>query len=595
MIKTIIGLFLLLSPFLLLYKFEDKKTGFAYILTFLIAFHLVLAVTLQAFGIFTYSLIIVINIIAVFLISRKINFKTVKENLKSINLKKIDWILVFVLIIVFIHLYSVHYNYTGTTNDINSYTEVKNMKYPYPYFSDEWSAVAFIKYSIRTGKLPLANPYWYDGFFPNLEFPFHSFLSEIILLLDLNPLTGYTILILSTGMLVCLLVYLILRTNKVAKLPASIACLSVLYIVNSGNLPGIWNLIPLITGTIGMLLCLLFMSIKNNKMVMLAIFLALIFYPPLFLLCTASLIFYLLSLQKKEKIKYLLIYFLIILGAAFFVAVFTYLKMGFSLNSFLFSYIKGKIFYESTVGRGIPDFSIWKVIPIPILIFSALGILKVAKKEKLWIIAPVIAGLIYWLAYSRTIQMFFIGYARVVVFTSILLVLLSGFGIIYLTEFLNKFDSIKKNKITEIIMVIILLLFLVLAFSYTQRYKWHELKIYSIDNDRFAYPGSPAALFLHEDDLKLFQDINEKNFLAFPWKGTAIGTATSNYPLDTKDATLTNRIFEYESFMKLSCAEKTKIAEEKEISYVYSKEFNCRNFEIRGFSGEGLYLYEFTG
>lgn len=596
MIKTIIGLILLLFPFLFIYRFNDKKTGFAYILSLLIAFHLILPIILQAFGIFNYTLVLGLNVILAVLVAGKVNFKTLAENIKKINIKKTDWIFIFLIVLLFFYLYSVHYNYTGKVTTINGYSEVENMKYPYPYFSDEWSAVAFIKYSIETGKLPLTNPYWYNEFFPNLEFPFHSFLSELILLLDLNPLTHYTILILSTGMLICLLVYLILRKNNITRLPSSIASLSVLYIVNSGNLPGIWNLIPIILGIISMLLCLLFMSVRNNKMVMLTIFLALIFYPPLFILHTASLILYLLYFPKKEKIKYLTLYLLISLGAAVFVSIFVYLKMDISINSFLFSYIKEQIIYQSTVGRGIPDFSIWKVIPIPILLFSVIGILKVAKNKEKWhIIAPVIIGLIYWLAYSKTIQMFFIGYARVVVFSSILLVLLSGVGIQYFTDFLNRFNYIKKNRIAEIIMVITLLLFLVLAFSYTQRDNWHELKIYSIDTGRFAYPGSPATLFLNQDDLKLFQDINEKNFLAFPWKGTSIGTATSNYPLDTKDATLTNRVFEYDKFMKLSCAEKSKIAREKGINYIYSKEFNCKNFEIRGFSGEQIYLYEFVG
>ena len=43
-IGVIIGLILLLSPFLLMTRFKDKKLGFAYILSFLLAFHLFLAI-----------------------------------------------------------------------------------------------------------------------------------------------------------------------------------------------------------------------------------------------------------------------------------------------------------------------------------------------------------------------------------------------------------------------------------------------------------------------------------------------------------------------------------------------------------------------
>lgn len=596
MIKTILGLILLLFPFLLIYKFKDKKTGFACILSLLMAFHLILAVFLQFFGIFNYLLILGINLIAALIISRKINFKTLTENIKNINPKKIDWVLIFVIIILFIQLYSVHYDYTGIVTSTNeSYKEVKNMKYPYPYFSDEWSAVTFIKYSIESGKLPLTNPYWYNNFFPNLELPFHSFLSEIILLLNLNPLTHYTILTLFSGILICILVYFILRINKIGKLASSIASLSIPYIVNSANLPGIWNLIPVILGVISMLLTLLFISINNKKMILFTAFLTLVFYPPLFLFSTASLLSYFIStsIKKKEKRKYILIYFLIIIIAAVFVSVFTYLHMGFSLKSFIFSYIKGKLLYPTITTDSIPNFAIWRIIPIPILLLSAFGIFKLSRiKKKVWLVAPVIVGLIYWLLYSFILLRIFIGYARVVVATSILIVLLSGFGLQYAINYLKKLNFIKQDKILTILQIIILIFFFILIFSYTQRDNWKELKLHSVVNDGIFKPAAPASNYLHEDDLKLFGNIERKNFLSPSWKGTVIGTATNNYPLNTKAATLTNQIFSFNKFTKASCAEKRKIADQKKIDYIYSREFDCKGFDIRGISGEGLHLYK---
>jgi len=61
MITTLLGLILLLVPFLLIYKFEDKKLGFAYILSFMIFFHLIVAVVTQALGIFSYIVVLGIN------------------------------------------------------------------------------------------------------------------------------------------------------------------------------------------------------------------------------------------------------------------------------------------------------------------------------------------------------------------------------------------------------------------------------------------------------------------------------------------------------------------------------------------------------
>ena len=44
--------------------------------------------------------------------------------------------------------------------------------------------------------------------------------------------------------------------------------------------------------------------------------------------------------------------------------------------------------------------------------------------------------------------------------------------------------------------------------------------------------------------------------------------------------------------MNADCKEKIKIAEEYEIDYIYSKEFDCKGFEEVGVSEEGLHLYK---
>lgn len=599
MITTLFGLILLLIPFLLIYRFEDKKIGFAYILSFMIFFHLIVAVATQALGIFNYSFIFGINLVVVLLILVKTNFKQFFGSLKEIKLIKIDWILIFVIIVIFMHLYSVHYNYTGIVTSINEpYKEVTGMKYPYPYFSDEWVAVSLIQYSIETEKLPLVNPLWHDSPFVNFELPFHSFISEIVLLLDLNPLAQYTILTIFTGMLICLLVYFILRVNGISRIISGIASLSALYIVNGANLPGIWNLMPLTLGIISMLLGFLFMSFDKRKMSLFLAFLTLIFYPPLFVIHSFSLILYFLFIKtsKKEKIKSIFSYLaictfvtLILFAFAFFVLN----SLNFvskPINSF-FDYVRGHIFYKTLTVNALPDFSIWKIIPISILLLSAFGIFKEAKK-KIWLVAPVFVGLLFWWVYSFVLWRLIIEDARVVVFTSILIVILSGFGLHYLVEYLKKLDFIRKYRIIEIAQAIVLIGFFVLAFSYTQRDNWQDLKLRSTVDEKVISPAAPANMYLHEDDLKLFSSIKGKNFLSSPWKGLVIGTATSNYPLITKESTLTNKRTDFNSFMNSNCSKKYEIAKRNEINYVYSQEFNCNGFEIKGISREGLHLYE---
>lgn len=80
--------------------------------------------------------------------------------------------------------------------------------------------------------------------------------------------------------------------------------------------------------------------------------------------------------------------------------------------------------------------------------------------------------------------------------------------------------------------------------------------------------------------------------MSIPWKGLVIGTSTHNYPLGTKQSTLTNHIVDFKNFMEAKCESKSKIAKKKKIDYVYSPKFDCEGFELRGISGEGLHLYE---
>ncbi len=588
MIKTIIGLILLLIPFLPIIKFKNKKIGFFYILSFTICFHLILSILTQFFHIFTYGVVLSINIFVSLMILMNMNSKELIENIKRI---KIDWILVIIIIILSIQLYSIHYNYTGKITTVaQPYKKVNNMKYPYPYFSDEWYAISFIKYSMESKSLPLANPLWYNEPFPNLELPFHSFVSEFVLLLNLNPLTQYTLLTIFSGLLVCLLVYSILRFNKIDKLPSSIACLSIPLIINGANLPGIWTLIPIIMGIISMLLGFLFMSINKNKMIFLMAFLTLIFYPPLFVFYTASLIFYFIfsKISKKKKIKSIFLYLALSVFAGIILSMFVFLVVPFNAT---LSYILPQIFYTTFTKGAIPGFLTWTLIPIPILILSIFGIFKIIKK-KIWLIAPIFIGLAYWFLYSSVLWRFIIEYERVVVLTSILITLTSGFGLNYLIDYFKRINFVNRYRILEIFQHLLLILFLISSFFYTQRGNWQELKLHPIDADNIISPASPANNYLHPDDLELFKDIKQKTFLTIPWKGTVIGVATNNYPLETKDGTITNSVLKFRDFIDADCNKKYEIAKNKKIDYIYLPKFNCEGFEFIGKSRENVHLYK---
>ena len=79
--------------------------------------------------------------------------------------------------------------------------------------------------------------------------------------------------------------------------------------------------------------------------------------------------------------------------------------------------------------------------------------------------------------------------------------------------------------------------------------------------------------------------------MSIPWKGLVIGVATENYPLETKESTITNQFVRHSEFVKAECDEKLKIAKEQGIDYVYSWGFNCTGFKEVGKSEENLVLY----
>lgn len=301
------GLFLLFTPFLLLIFFEDKKRGFIFILFWVIFFQTTLAFFTQLLEIFKYEVLLTANILVALGVLLKTGREGVWSKWRINNFLKIDWVLVLVAAIFVLNLWQVHYNYRGKINLATDttvvYHDVKNFKYPYPYYSDEWYSVALIKNSIETKGLPIKNPFIKGEKFFNFELFFHSFLSEIILLLGLNPLTAYTKITIFFNTLIGVLVYLFLRIEKIKKLPSAIAVLSLLYISAGANLPGIWNLIPLTLGIISFLIGICFIALAEGqtkempgralrlslKMAGLSSILVFLFYPPL-------LVFYLTGL-----------------------------------------------------------------------------------------------------------------------------------------------------------------------------------------------------------------------------------------------------------------------------------------------------------
>lgn len=188
--QAIVGLALLFGPLLLVLP-NNHRRRFVTAMLNIVLFQLAIALITQAFGIFTYPVVLTANliVIAAAIIRHRHELPLIIENLKKAAgnipqaLRRLDLIALAVIVIAALHLGSVHYRYNGLISSATEpgYQKVTNYQYPYPYYADEWYAITFIKHSIATHELPVGNPLTAPiQPFPNFEAATHSLLAGIV-------------------------------------------------------------------------------------------------------------------------------------------------------------------------------------------------------------------------------------------------------------------------------------------------------------------------------------------------------------------------------------------------------------------------------
>lgn len=596
MVTLILGIILLAIPFLLMDLFSDKKKGFIYVLFFIMLFQSVLGMLTQLLGIFYYDVILGCTLLAD-IIAILIYFVLKSKSKKGYSFKfgNMDWIILTVAAISVLTLYQVHYNYTGqislATDTAPVYHQVKNVVYPYPYFSDEWYAVSLVEGAISHHSLPVIN-ILSNSFFFNLEVFFHSFIAEIVLLLGLNPLLQYTMLGIFFNSLIILLIYLFLRISKIPKLASAVSSLFGLYIAVSGNLPGIWHLIPFTSGIIFFLFSICFMEFGEVVPAFLALIASSAFYPPLFPFCFVGFIVFLFTRLKmpKDKLFKLIAYSFLTL---FFIVPLAYILIMISPLSGMGSYFISRIFFITLTAPYMVQLAFFNVIPIFAILLAILGLHSICKNKKWILLSEFILGAVFWFFYSFTLFRFFIEFERVAIFTGIIVVIIAGFGLAQIENYIKiKFQK-NGNKIIKISEVIILLIFLILVPFYTQSENWKNITEIDPKSGDVAHPKSPANGYLTADDLRIFKNIKGKRFLSLPWKGTVIGVSTGNYPILVKDGNISiGSPSILDDFSNASCSGKEDMAKKFNLDYIYVYEFNCPGFKKIDKSQEGFVLYK---
>ena len=565
MVLGFVGVMSLVIPFVVL----CPRLGSAQTLIFLLTVQLVIALSTQAIGIFTYPVVLFANLLFVGLVLYH-QWGTLRTTVGSLSIRSVDWILLLVIAVSGYALHSVHYNYQGiyTTAVSNEYVQAEHLSYPYPYFPDEWYAIAFVEETIATGKLPLTNPLENnESSFVNLQFPFHALLAELVVLLRLTPSSDYTLLSVGMNTLLIVIMYLVMRRFAIPALLAGSTSVLALLITSGSNLPGLWTLIPF---TVGVGFLLLSLSVYPKQQLYGAL-LTTFLYPPLAL-------YSLVLVAAKRSIKQWLL-----LGGGIVALMGVFLLLHESGAAFL-KLLQERLVYHSLLDTLVPQFTPLSVMP-PILLFLA-----VVGLVRAWRTVPVLVslwgmGLVLWLVYLFTPIRFLIGFERVVMMEALLSVILAGFG---LQTLLARQSGWVRNVVASGLFVGVL----ISSVWYTERAAWMELVAYDVRTDSVVLPGAPATVVITDNDLTLFAEFTEQRFLSIPWKGTAIGVLTSNYPVVTQPGTITHNPGLYHIFMSSDCKEKQTILQTHQVSLVYTPPFSCPWVTPIATSSEGLVLQQ---
>ena len=591
----VFGVILILSPFILVFTFNDRLKGILVASTVSIAFIILVSILTQSVHIFGY-----LSVCSSYIILAVVAFVIFFKNKKTVKIR-FPILFIVALAVVSFELISIHYHYTGYVETVKYEPLVVNDSYPYPLFSDEWTEASITNYSIKTHVLPTTNPLMVNELIPNLLIPFDSMLAGFFVLLGLSPISDFAILAIIFGILVSASVYVATRCWGIGKFSSAIVFLLIPYITNGANLPGIWFLLPYIASAVPFFIMLACLGKREYVLASIASFLSLILYPPFIVfIAPAFLIAVFLEYRnhRLEKSK-ALTYFAWPFAVASMCGL-VFLLFGHD-RSVTFSYIEHALFHRG-LDLGIPSYGIWNVIPIITFPFIFIGCIDISSRRLFPCVALIVTGLSYWVLYAFYPDVIIIEYPRIVVITSLILLFVAGFGIDWLLSYFKQYMSFTYSSgavlfVERVATILIGLIFIVASFWYPIGQEWKTFNIFENKGRGtiMIEPSQPLNRYLAPDDLAIWQGISGRNFTAPPWKGLVIGAATGNFPLETKPSTITVDIMPYESFISADCPSKDVLARRYLISYAYSSPFDCPNFSDLKESSEGLHLYKYIG
>lgn len=435
----------------------------------------------------------------------------------------------------------VHSNYTGQASSyLKPVFEAKNVNYPYPFFSDEWHAIALSKKSMLDGHMPFYYPYSSGELrFLNVQWIFHNFNTGIYQFFSLEPLTSHVHLGMSINIMIVIFCFLILRLVDITRVSAFFSSALVFHLAHASNFPTIWSYLPIHLGLLFFLASVL--SFFSHQRMLGLFFGAIVFlaYPPLVLF----LIPFFWASRKSVSSKDVLIF---TAGSILIFVGFLFLNQSSGGVQATIQYLASRLVFLKPTPEIYDILNPFKLISIVAICLALIGLSDVRKSKPVFLVTLIFVS-IFWVCYSLTPWRLIIDYPRVAFLGGLFVSLIAGFGLDRIGRNLSKYRIVR-----DLICVSYLIWY---GVNYTQLNNGQNMNVELHDGSkRNLAVRPPANLILHPDDLRIAEKIGAAFLISDPWKSTVLATAAQVKPLFLKSGTISDLSpVKYDDFVKNIC------------------------------------------
>ncbi len=592
---SILKIALFILPFILIFNFKPKIKAFFSVFTTYVSFMVLTALTTQYFHVFNFKVLFVIVclldlIILAYFYSKPKFFYTKQEIKEFFNTQNISIVIIFIISFIYLLLPNLFFKGDYVERNDQSFNQEKNLlveqtiikkeevgKFnPYPFYSDEWVAIGYIRESIENQSLPIKNYFLNDE--PRFEplVSYFSFLSYLFLYFDLGPEHFFAVGKVF-NLFIILALFFLFRTLKINKVAAVVSAVSALLILNTQYVSGLWMFIPFNMGALFFLLSMIAYLKKERVLYFALSLLSFLFYMPMLVI----IVFWFLTDAENLKMVYKNYskhaFKLFVLVLVFAIAILS-AKSFFDFN---FLELASSFLIRPTAYGKIFNHDIWDMFNHAFLPFLLIGFVLLFKRNK-HLFSFSVFLIIFWAYYHFNQTIIGIDLPRLIMFCC-------WFSLVFLAIALD--DLIIRYKFSKVVQnCIVLSVIILLGLG------WNHYTEYIIREPKDRNNSQPIInIYYKKGDVDVFRKYENKTYIADPWKALIITALAGNNPLHTKSSYMHSEIMFFKGFVNAGCDEKTERAKKYKIDLVYSPEFNCPDFKKVEKGDDKNFLFEYVG